>query len=851
MLERRLLSLALLQLCLSLAACGEEAVPVCGETTCGAAQPDDETPPGLEPGEGAIVDPSGAADFLLDLGRIVVGVERRASVPLVNRGEAAVLVEVERPPAPFVLFHAPNLLKPGATGGLEFTWRPERSGSSEAIVTIAAGGRSLRLRLVGEAFDAALDCPASLEAVHLSEAGVVETVRCTNPTDLAFGVVASVEGPFVLDHSRHTVAPGDQVDFVVAPASLDAATVAGALVIDGPAGQLARVPLQLTLQSGPRISCAQPEENPIVPVGYATTLSIVCTNVGETATSGITAQVSDEAITADVQADTVAPGASFDVDLTFEPSRQGSIAAILELTTSPLEKRWRVDLRATALELPPCEILLEPEAALDFAEVEPGGTYLRELLVRAAGENVCFLRDLRIEGDPAVWRIEPALDGELVLEPWESRRFAITYSPEQAGEHAATLRFRHSGPVWPERTLALTGRAAASCLTLDPPVVDFGEVLGACPVDPATVLLRNDCGEAVVVSSLDTAGEGAFSIDAQPQPISLAPGEGAQVAVHFVPGAEGPVYGGALIAWSGAEAPRFLPLLGERAIDSRRSQTFVAPDYATDILLVIDNGGGLQPQLTGELDELLFRAAANDWRIGITTASFGACTAPAAGTLTTILDPTLTDLHAQFDAAVQPDVCAGTTRLFAAALAALDPAAGFVRPEAQVVVIFVTAGDDADTTAVDDVLQQLRLLGNHPRLFAHAIFPATSCGGTTDLSQGTRTASLVEALGGAAVGVCRGREAAREIGDAGFLTPERLPLSAPALESTHARFPPEGMEVRIDGTALSPINGSVDVWRHLPALNVVEIHPLYRPEPGAQVEIRWVEACVDPGPQGG
>src|SRR5690606_8894295 len=115
---------------------------------------------------------------------------------------------------------------------------------------------------------------------------------------------------------------------------------------------------------------------------------------------------------------------------------------------------------------------------LDFAEVEPGGTYVRELLVRAAGENVCFLRDLRIEGDPAVWRIEPALEGELVLEPWESRRFAITYAPAEAGEHAATLRFRHSGPVWPERTLALTGRAAPRCLTLDPPVVDFGEVLG-------------------------------------------------------------------------------------------------------------------------------------------------------------------------------------------------------------------------------------------------------------------------------------------------------------------------------------------------------------------------------------
>lgn len=123
-------------------------------TACGSATevPEEQAPllATVEATSEATVDPTGAADFLLDFGNALVGMELSRTLRLRNFSEQPVEIALGEVPAPFTA--GGDAMIP-ATGDLElrFSWNPREPGATEALVTLETDGQSWTVRLAGVA----------------------------------------------------------------------------------------------------------------------------------------------------------------------------------------------------------------------------------------------------------------------------------------------------------------------------------------------------------------------------------------------------------------------------------------------------------------------------------------------------------------------------------------------------------------------------------------------------------------------------------------------------------------------------------------------------------------------------
>jgi hypothetical protein len=114
---------------------------------------------GLGAGVGAIPDPTGRADYLLDLGAAVVGGERRGVFVVENGGASSLEVTVGPVALPFALEGEPARTVPaGSRVELFFAFHPSAEGPAETIVDLGSNGGSYRIRLVGTGARAGLGC---------------------------------------------------------------------------------------------------------------------------------------------------------------------------------------------------------------------------------------------------------------------------------------------------------------------------------------------------------------------------------------------------------------------------------------------------------------------------------------------------------------------------------------------------------------------------------------------------------------------------------------------------------------------------------------------------------------------
>jgi hypothetical protein len=178
----------------------------------------------LGTGVGAVADPTGRADYLLDFGVAPVGGERRRPWLLANEGPEDLEATVGWVALPFALEGDPVRTVPAASRAeVFFAFRPAAEGDAEAVVEIWADGGGYRLRLVGRGTPSRLSCaPAGLA---FGEVAVGETLRrtvtCENRGELSETVVVrSIDGPSVFSWDlpevgeTRVLGPGEQ--FVIA-----------------------------------------------------------------------------------------------------------------------------------------------------------------------------------------------------------------------------------------------------------------------------------------------------------------------------------------------------------------------------------------------------------------------------------------------------------------------------------------------------------------------------------------------------------------------------------------------------------------------------------------------------------
>jgi hypothetical protein len=179
----------------------------------------------LGAGIGAVPDPTGRADYLLDFGLAPVGGERRRPWLLANEGSEDLEATVSWVALPFALEGDPVRSVPaGSRAEVFFAFRPAAEGDAEAVVEIGADGGGYRIRLVGRGTPSRLSCTPA--GVVFGEVAVGETrrrtVTCENGGELSETVVVRpIDGPTVFAWDlpevgvTRVLGPGERLDIAV------------------------------------------------------------------------------------------------------------------------------------------------------------------------------------------------------------------------------------------------------------------------------------------------------------------------------------------------------------------------------------------------------------------------------------------------------------------------------------------------------------------------------------------------------------------------------------------------------------------------------------------------------------
>ena len=300
----------------------------------------------------------------------------------------------------------------------------------------------------------------------------------------------------------------------------------------------------------------------------------------------------------------------------------------------------------------------------------------------------------------------------------------------------------------------------------------------------------------------------------------------------------------------------------------------LAGSRAIDVLFVVDNSGSMSPvqgALATSAPDLLapLLAADVDFHLGVTTTGMtpkGACPGganggeagrlfPVDGSAPRILDAATADLAQAFANNVNVGNCHMEEEGLTAAILATgtlagqqdDPSTpqagdgnlGFLRPEANLAVVFVSDEEDQSRCAMPGCAQQLD--GNKPgRVRAHAIvgLPASCVP-----SAGQRYLDVVATLGGTSASICDPMGPTMAALGA-QLAADAAPTvwrfaGAPADANGDGTIDEQDLVVTVDGTPVdAQAAGGGTNWVYDAARNAVVFHGLV-PAAGAAVEAGW------------
>ena len=403
----------------------------------------------------------------------------------------------------------------------------------------------------------ALDCPASVELVYEQGTPRTGVVRCTNPTEAPFTAEAVAEGRFSVLSQRTPVAALGAVEFQLLPDELPVPGVQrGRLFVDGPAGRLAEIQVDVRYDPGPVIAC-----EPFPPVtdgvvGQASTLTTICTNVGNEDAERIELETSGPVISVAGPNGRVRIGESFEVEASVVP-QSTTFAGEVVVVAWPGGRRVRLPIAFDAGALPTCEVRIEPEGWIDFLNVGLHDSWVRDVVLRF--ETSCHVRDVRLEGDTPVFYLPNARDFSAA--PGEVVRLPVVFAPTTAGSFAGTLRFRVDDPVDEWRSVPLRGRGAASCFAWSGD--NFGMAYPGC-MQLRKLYGGNRCDQEITVYSVEPVEtvEPVFGLVAPFTPTTLQPGEWLVLDAYFAPPTLGDFHQGFVVEWSGSYGPTALGTSG-------------------------------------------------------------------------------------------------------------------------------------------------------------------------------------------------------------------------------------------------------------------------------------------------
>ncbi|XXF75631.1 choice-of-anchor D domain-containing protein [Myxococcaceae bacterium GXIMD 01537] len=254
---------------------------------------------------------------------------------------------------------------------------------------------------------------------------------------------------------------------------------------------------------------------------------------------------------------TLAPGEQKELPVTFSPARVGRKQVALAIT--PCKGCADVPVLVTAEALDRAVIAEPPE--LDFGAVPVDKDRWLTSTLRNISTEPMTVTGLTLEGRDASFS-HAATGFPLVLQPGEVRRFEMRYSPGHMGKAEDRALYRVVSKRNPTTPVGLKGHGGAAELCISPLSHDFGlRPLGS--KTPVTVNIKNcgaDNGGPLTIHTLDFLPDPAgaqFSRDpAVVPPLTLAPGQEANVRVFYEPLREGAAAGSLVVTSNAFNAAR-------------------------------------------------------------------------------------------------------------------------------------------------------------------------------------------------------------------------------------------------------------------------------------------------------
>jgi hypothetical protein len=459
-----------------------------------------------------------------------------------------------------------------------------------------------------------------------------------------------------------------------------------------------------------------------------------------------------------------------------------------------------------------------------------------------------------------------------VVPPGNAFSFQVAFDALASGPAEGLLEMQVSDPNRPYRTATLRANVQSSCLLAQPPYLDFGFARLDCLPSLLSTWVENTCEGPVVVSeAFIGAGtsDGEFLLEGAPVfPTTLLTGTSMELSVRYRATQSGMNLSPLFVGTNSLSSPLLVPLLGESSARATVTDEFIQVDpLQTDVLFIVDNTASMQeehPKLLAAVPALLSAAQRRgvNLHLAVTTTGLDPVSAacpggarggeagrffPVDGSAARVLESATPSLEAALRKNLEVGRCANVEQgLEALHLALSEPLvsssddvrsgwpndgnAGFLRPQASLVLIVVSDEDDHSEGDVERTVRFLQGLKSNggARLFALAPsdVPCATAGGL-----GVRYAQAARATGGDIFSICAPDFSPflQRIGETPFPLQSRFPLSQEA--------DPSSLQVRLDGVPTSS-GFRLDAAQNELVFDVP-------PSPGARIQVDFRIPCPE------
>ncbi|RME28059.1 MAG: VWA domain-containing protein [Deltaproteobacteria bacterium] len=346
------------------------------------------------------------------------------------------------------------------------------------------------------------------------------------------------------------------------------------------------------------------------------------------------------------------------------------------------------------------------------------------------------------------------------LPPGASQDIEVAFSPLGAYQQMGQSVITSNDPDTPQALVELTGEGAVPELLIQPDPVDFGETWVGCD-DELDVYLSNVGTDDLVITDLHYEGDdaGVFSeIQGLSLPLTLAPGEEAQVRLDFAP-IDAIAYSGSLVVESNEPAGvREGRIVGDGAYAGEYTDIWEIPvDPPSDIMFLVDQScsmGDDQARLANNFSTFIssLDGYTTDWQIMVVNDDDGCSNSG-------ILKRTTSGYQSIFQSAVKEgggDYTEALLTVGTHAVEKTDPGecnTTFLREDAMLHMIFVSDEPEQSPGSWSSYLDQIiAKKGSAANVRMSAI--AGPVGTSSCADPGTGYADVVNATGGVFLDIC-------------------------------------------------------------------------------------------------